>query len=112
MPAGARLLEEGQPADALYFLVRGRCRVVRREPDGGERLLQPLGEGDVFGEGALPGGLPATETVCTDTPCVLMRLERGLCEPELLQQPEWREVFSRLEAERLQRAARPVPREE
>jgi cAMP-dependent protein kinase regulator len=112
MPAGARLLEEGQPADALYFLVRGRCRVVRREPDGGERFLQTLGEGDVLGEGALPGGLPASETVYTDTPCVLMRLERDLCQPELLQQPEWREVLSRLEAERLQRAARRVPEEE
>lgn len=111
-PAGARLLEEGQPADALYFLVRGRCRMVRREPDGSERLLQTLGEGDVLGEGALPGGLPASETVCTDTPCVLMRLDRDLCQPALLQQPEWREVLSRLEAERLQRAARRVPEEE
>lgn len=112
MPAETVLLVEGQPADALYFLVRGRCRVLRREPDGSERLVQTLGEGEVFGEGVLPGGLPATESVCTDTPCVLMRLERECCQAEFLQQPEWREALSRLEAERRQRAARPVREEE
>jgi cAMP-dependent protein kinase regulator len=96
--AGEVLLVEGQPADALSLLVRGRGRVLRRQPDGSEHLLQMLGEGDVFGEDSLMRGLPATETVCADTPCLLLRLERALCEKYLREQPEWREVLSRVGA--------------
>jgi cAMP-dependent protein kinase regulator len=109
---GEVLLVEGQPADALYLLVRGRCRVLRRQPDGSERLLQTWGEGEVFGEGSLMQGLPATETVCADTPCLLLRLERERCEQYLVQQPELREVLSRLAAERLQRSATAAPEDE
>jgi cAMP-dependent protein kinase regulator len=96
--AGEVLLVEGQPADALSLLVRGRGRVLRRQPDGSEFVLHVLGEGDVFGEDSLMRGLPAAETVCADTPCLLLRLERELCEKYLREQPEWREVLSRVGA--------------
>jgi cAMP-dependent protein kinase regulator len=105
---GELLLVEGRPADALYLLVRGRCRVLRWQPDGSERLIRTLSEGDVFGEGALMRGLPATETVYADMPCLLLRLER---ERFLRQQPQWREVLSGLDAERLQRDAEAAPEE-
>jgi len=57
---GATLLEQGKPVDALYLLLRGRCQVLHHHPDGGERLLRTLEEGDLFGEISLMLGLPAT----------------------------------------------------
>ena len=49
-PAGAMLIEQGQEVDALYLLLRGQCQVLFRHPDGSERPLRTLHEGDVFGE--------------------------------------------------------------
>ncbi|HYO59163.1 cyclic nucleotide-binding domain-containing protein, partial [Archangium sp.] len=100
-PAGALLLEQGQPVDALYLLLRGRCQVLHRHPDGRQSPLRMLGEGDMFGEIALMLGLPATATVRADGPCMLLRLDWGSCERHLLEHPGVCEALSRLGNERL-----------
>ncbi|HSP81318.1 MAG TPA: cyclic nucleotide-binding domain-containing protein [Myxococcaceae bacterium] len=104
-PAGALVLEQGHEVDALYLLLRGRCQVLFRHPDGREILLQTLGEGDLFGESSLMLGVPATATVRADTPCMLLRLDWGSCDRHLLSQPEVGEALSRLSNERLLNAA-------
>jgi cAMP-dependent protein kinase regulator len=100
-PAGALLIEQGREVDALYLLLRGRCQVLHRHPDGSQVPLRTLGEGDMFGEIALMLGLAATATVCADTPCVLLRLDWGSCERHLLSDPGVCEALSRLGNERL-----------
>jgi cAMP-dependent protein kinase regulator len=105
VPAGQTLLAQGQPGEALYLLLRGRCRVSHRHPDGHESQYPLLREGDVFGELSVMLGLPATATVRTDSPCTLLRLDRGAVERHILAQPGVREAFSRLSTERLQRTA-------
>jgi len=106
MPADRPLIAQGHAVDALYVLLRGRCRVTHQRPEGGELACQPLQEGDMFGEIALVLGTPATATVTTDTACTLLRLSRDACERHLLHQPGLREYLSRLASERLQRTAR------
>lgn len=99
--AGTVLLEQGQEVDALYLLLRGRCQVLHRHPDGSQTPLRTMGEGDMFGEIALMLGLPATATVRADTPCILLRLDWGSCERHLLSNPGVCEALSRMGNERL-----------
>jgi cAMP-dependent protein kinase regulator len=98
---GTVLLEQGKEVDALYLLLRGRCQVLHRHPDGSQTPLRTLGEGDMFGEIALMLGLPATATVCADSPCILLRLDWGSCERHLLSNPGVCEALSRMGNERL-----------
>jgi cAMP-dependent protein kinase regulator len=100
-PAGTVLLEQGKEVDAFYLLLRGRCQVLHRHPDGSQVPLRTLGEGDMFGEIALLLGLAATATVCAETPCILLRLEWGSCERHLLSNPGVCEALSRMGNERL-----------
>jgi cAMP-dependent protein kinase regulator len=106
VPAGESLLVQGQPGAALFLVLRGRCRVVHRLPDGRESEYPVLREGDLFGELSVLLGLPATATVLAETPCTLLRLDRGAVERHILIQPGVREALSRLSSERLQRTAR------
>jgi hypothetical protein len=47
-----RIVKEGDPGDAAYMIVSGRCRAYRTV-DGREETLAVMGPGDVFGEMAL-----------------------------------------------------------
>ena len=51
VPAGRRILREGDPADRMFIVARGRVDVVREGPP--EILLRVLRRGDVIGELAL-----------------------------------------------------------
>jgi cAMP-dependent protein kinase regulator len=104
-PAGAVLLEQGQPVDALYLLLQGQCSVTHRDPVLGERPLRTMSEGDMFGEIALLLGLNATATVRAETSCLLLHLDHGTCERHLLEEPAVREQLARMGQERLMRTA-------
>jgi CRP-like cAMP-binding protein len=51
--AGAVVIERGDPAHALFALLRGKLKVVAPRPGGRDATLHILTEGDVFGEVAL-----------------------------------------------------------
>lgn len=104
--AGQTLLVQGQPGQALYLLLRGRCRVTHSHPDGHASDYPMMREGDLFGELSVLLGLPATATVITDAPCTLLRLERSAVERLVLVNAGVREALSRLSSERLRRTAR------
>ena len=56
---GATLVQRGDPADGLYFLLRGQVSVVVDLPGGGHKRLSTLTAGMSFGElGLLTGGRP------------------------------------------------------
>lgn len=104
--AGRLLLTVGQPGDAVYLLLRGRCTPYHAHPDGHETHYPVLSEGDVFGEISLLLDKPVTAMVRTDVPSVLLRLDRAACERHILSQPGMRETLLKMSAERLKRTAR------
>ena len=78
-PAGARIIEVGEPATALYWIAHGTVSVTRsagagqdpapdRGQDGGQAALGELHSGAFFGEIALVGGMRRTArvTACDD----------------------------------------------
>ena len=60
-PFGGVLAEEGEAADALYVLVSGRARVVKRTDHDDEVPLNVLHAGDSFGEALAIGYTSAGE---------------------------------------------------
>lgn len=74
---GATIFREGDPGDALYFLVKGKLQVLKRwESDVREHLLMELEPPSIIGEMALLEGVPrsATIRVCQEGPAHLLRI--------------------------------------
>jgi CRP-like cAMP-binding protein len=104
--AGEHILTRGQPTQALYLLLRGRCTVFHEHVDGRETPYPEMMEGDVFGEIALLRSKLATASVRAATPCTLLQLEREVFEQLLAQRPGLRQRLEQLGSERLQRTSR------
>ncbi len=54
--AGESVFEAGEPADRFFLVVRGRVKVFRISPRGGEQILHVFGPGVPFGEAAMWAG--------------------------------------------------------
>ncbi len=65
---GTLIVQRGEPADALYLLLRGEASVVVPLPGGGSRRLATLTAGMGFGEVALLDGGVRTADVRADSP--------------------------------------------
>ncbi|WIG93686.1 cyclic nucleotide-binding domain-containing protein [Myxococcus sp. SDU36] len=103
--AGEALMTQGQPGDAFYVLLRGRCTPWLEQPHGRRVALSELREGDVFGEISLLLDKPVSVTVRAEVASVVLRLERDAFQKHLLSQPGLRGQLMRMGTERLQRTA-------
>ena len=103
--AGEALLTQGQPGDAFYVVLRGRCTPWLEQLHGRRTALAELREGDVFGEISLLLDKPVSATVRADVAGVVLRLERTAFEKHLLSQPGLKGMLMRMGTERLQRTA-------
>jgi len=65
--AGASIVRRGDPADALYILLRGQVSVTVDLPGGGQKRLSTLSAGMSFGELALTDGGRRSADVRADT---------------------------------------------
>ena len=74
--AGQWVLREGEAAEDLFVVVRGRLRVVGTT-GGEERTLRILGPGAAIGELALLTGAPRSASVQAVRDSTLLRLPRG-----------------------------------
>jgi CRP/FNR family cyclic AMP-dependent transcriptional regulator len=71
------LFEQGNPADAVFYLQRGRAKLTVISKNGKEATITLLTEGNFVGEEAIasiPGLRMATATAITS--CVALRIER------------------------------------
>ncbi len=73
---GEVLLTEGDPSDAVYFVVRGRLQASRFDPlQSGMVELGEAGRGDVVGEMGLLGHTPRTATLTAVRDTVVAKLD-------------------------------------
>ena len=73
--AGDWVIREGDEADDLFVILRGRLRVVAKS-DEGERTLRTLGPGAAIGELALLTGAPRSASVQAVRDTTLLQLRR------------------------------------
>jgi CRP/FNR family cyclic AMP-dependent transcriptional regulator len=64
--AGETIFREGEPGLEFYVIRAGRVRILR-----GNRLLETLGENEIFGEMALIDTSPRSATVVAETDVVV-----------------------------------------
>jgi len=75
-PSRAMVVSQGEPAAALFAIVKGRLKVVSSGPDGRDTVLGIMAEGEVFGEVALLDGGTRSATCTAIEPCELLAIER------------------------------------
>ena len=87
------MVREGDPADALYVLVSGRARMVKRGDNGDEISLGTLRPSDTFGEGGFVDRGVHPATVRASGEVEVLRLDRSVFDALLRRRPEVREFF-------------------
>jgi signal transduction histidine kinase len=99
-PAGRVIMQEGDPADGLYVLLRGRLEVTRGDC-GEEVLLATHRPGAFVGEMALLGGSSRSATVRAVRPSELLVIDPGDFRRLLVASPDAALTVLRAVAERL-----------
>jgi CRP/FNR family transcriptional regulator, cyclic AMP receptor protein len=92
---GQVIFSQGDPADALFFIQKGKVKVTTLSKQGKEAVVAILGEGDFFGEGCLAGQRLRISTQTALTDCLLSRLERATVFRLLHDQPDFAAMFMR-----------------
>jgi CRP/FNR family transcriptional regulator, cyclic AMP receptor protein len=97
--AGRKIFTQGEPADAMFFLLGGRVQLSVASA-GKEAIIATLVSGEFFGEGCLGGQPLRMATAISGGDCTLIRVEkpvmaRMLHEKQGLAEMLFRQLLSR-----------------
>ena len=84
---------QGDPADALFYIVSGTATVTIISEHGKEAVIAILGPGDFFGEGCLDGNLLQNSTITCTTAAEIVRFTRATIIEALKSDPEFANFF-------------------
>jgi CRP/FNR family transcriptional regulator, cyclic AMP receptor protein len=87
------VFRQGDPADAVFFIEKGRIGLAMVSAQGKERVIAMLGEGDFFGEGCLAGQPKHMATALAAEPSEIVRVEKSAMVRMLHEQPDFSEMF-------------------
>jgi small-conductance mechanosensitive channel/CRP-like cAMP-binding protein len=99
MAPGTVLMQQGDPAAAMYILLEGAVSVTIDTP-AGAREVAVSAAGDVVGEMSLMTGAPRTATVTALTRLRILEVDKQAIENLLKASPNLFEQFSRVLAQR------------
>ena len=66
---------QGEAADCVYFLLRGKVRLAVTSQEGKEAIVATLGAGEFFGEGCLAGQQSRQATATSAGECTLIKVD-------------------------------------
>jgi CRP/FNR family transcriptional regulator, cyclic AMP receptor protein len=84
---------QGDPADAVFYVQKGKVKVTVVSEQGKEAVVAILGADEFFGEGCLAGQAQRIATVTTMTDSVIMRLEKVAVVAVIHEEPAFSEMF-------------------
>jgi CRP/FNR family transcriptional regulator, cyclic AMP receptor protein len=84
---------QGDPADAVFYVQRGKVKLSLLSPRGKEAVLAILGAGDFLGEGCLAGQPLRMSTATAISTCVTVRVEKAAMIRGLRERAEFTEKF-------------------
>jgi CRP-like cAMP-binding protein len=97
--AGDLIVTEGQPADRVYLLARGKATKLRTGKYGDPLVLGVLADGGHFGDRAVAEAKRVWEfSVKAETPCTVLALDRKAFTKVLRESKELREHLEALKA--------------
>jgi NTE family protein len=101
-PKGTVVFREGDPPEAIYLIISGRCEShVSSGLNGGCVIEEVFGPGDMLGERALLNQEPHRATVTVVTHCVLLRIPSEELHGIFEQYPHIAGKFTRTVTDRL-----------
>src|SRR3984893_671418 len=84
---------QGDPADAVFYIQKGKVKVTVVSEQGKEAVVAIPGTNEFFGEGCLAGQAKRIATVTTMTESVIARLEKAAILRVIHQEPAFAELF-------------------
>jgi CRP-like cAMP-binding protein len=87
------LFSQEDPADAVFYVIKGKIRLTVLSRQGKEAVIATLGPDDFFGEGCLAGQRLRMATASATTDGSLVRLEKKAIIRLLHDQPTFSELF-------------------
>lgn len=76
VPKNQSIFTQGDQADAVFYVQKGKVRLTVVSKAGKEATIGILGEGNFFGEGTLAGQLLRMGSAAALTDCELLRVEK------------------------------------
>lgn len=98
---GESIFREGDPAEHLHVVARGRIKLVRYTPDGRERILAIVGPDDLIGEAFLRDDARYRADAVAMTDAVTCPMSRGQFQQLSLQAPTFTLSFAEILAQNL-----------
>jgi CRP/FNR family cyclic AMP-dependent transcriptional regulator len=88
------VFSQGAAADSIFYILRGKIKIVVTSKQGREAVVALLGEGDFFGEGCLIAQPLRLATAASMTDATVMRVEKAEMLRLLHAEPDFAEVFT------------------
>jgi CRP/FNR family cyclic AMP-dependent transcriptional regulator len=88
-----KIFLQGDPADAIFYIQKGKVKLTVLSNQGKEAVIALLGEGEFFGEGCLAGQARRMATASAMSECTLMRLGKPDTVRELHDNAAFVELF-------------------
>jgi CRP-like cAMP-binding protein len=95
MECGANrdIFQQGQPADSLFYIRKGKVKLAVISQQGKEAIVAVLSAGEFFGEGCMAGQQLRMATAVAMTDCTLDRIEKSLMTRLLHERHDISELF-------------------
>jgi CRP-like cAMP-binding protein len=87
------VFSQGDPADAVFYIQKGKAKVTVVSAQGKEAVVAIFGTNEFFGEGCLAGQAQRIATVTTMTDSIIMRLEKSAVVDVIHREPAFSEMF-------------------
>jgi CRP/FNR family cyclic AMP-dependent transcriptional regulator len=91
--ANRTIFSQGNPADSVFYLRRGKVKLAVISQQGKEAIVAILDAGEFFGEGCLAGQSLRIATASAMTDCALVKIEKPLMARMLHEQQGVSELF-------------------
>ncbi len=88
------IYSQGEPADAVFYLQKGKVKITVTSEQGRQAVVAILGPGEFFGEGCLIGQPTRLATASTMSETELTRVEKGEMNRVLHSEPSFSEKFT------------------
>jgi CRP/FNR family transcriptional regulator, cyclic AMP receptor protein len=87
------LFSQGEPADAVFYLIAGKVKLTVLSSKGKEAVIAILGQREFFGEACLTGQLVRTASATALEESTIMRIEKAAMIRILREEPTFAELF-------------------